>query len=303
MASEMIQTDSLAPVGKMNDATSRLDERRLLGAYALAIAYVVVSAGGVLLAPVPSGLVDMALLFGVVLGHNTCANLWMDLGTGSYRTRCNWGVTWLVLMVVVYSIRAAWAAAAPWETVPVFALFIGIALLIQGVLIRVLLWSARVCFGTELAIQTPEQTGGTRVQFGIAALMAFTAMLGVVFAAGQGFVQLLYVYDVLWQSPAPLFLFLTTAAVVVTLPVAAAILLGRHAAIAAMSAALFVAGVTVVELSILHATNLAHSNGFNLSILAWTNAISSLVVLAYALGLRFFGFRLTMGAAGAAPAH
>jgi hypothetical protein len=295
MANETIHTEALAAVGKMA-SPSRRGERLLIGAYALAIAYVVVSGVGVWLAPMPKGMGDVAVLFGVLLGHNTCANLWMSLGTGSYRTRCNWGVPWMAFLMIAFAVRAAYVSAGNPVGIAFFALFAAVGLVVQASLVRALLWMLHVCFGIELTEGThSDQIAGKRRQFGIAQLMAFVTMMAVVFAVGQGLSQLLYVYDILFETPVPLFLFLVAISVVVTLPMAAACLDYRYPVVAVTMAVLIVAGVTVLEVPVLAAANMRGTNDFDLAVLAKINAMTSLIVLGYGLGLRFFGFRLTMG--------
>ncbi len=301
MVSETIQPDSLATVGKRNEAPSGAGRRSFVGAYALAAAYVVFCAGIVVLWHPPnsqpwSRAIAVVVLLGVVLGQSICASIWMSFGTGSPHARTYLGLVWMLLMVAALAGRIAQLGPTTTVTIAMSAVIIAAVLMVQAILTRFLLWTVRVCFGVELTSQTetPHHTGERR-QFGIVQLIAFTTMLAIVLAVVRGLVQWSAAAGLFTESPLPLYLFIATATVLVTLPVAAASLLDRHPIIAMVIAALLVAGVTAMEGPILTVAKLAYGDDLNIWTLAPINVSTSLVVLGYTLGLRFFGFRLTLG--------
>jgi hypothetical protein len=299
VASEVEQAESREPFEK--ESRTKSPWVSLIKAYPVAIAYVLFCAGLIVLMPAPgsqtwSRMVGAAILFGIVLGHGICASIWMSLGTGSTQTRTNLGLVWLLLIATAGAVRIGQIGPATAVDVAIFTLAVGTVLMVQAIFVRSLLWITRVSFEIELASQAAAPGhAGDRSQFKIAQIMAFTAMVAIVIAIGRGLVQLLAASDVLAASPLPLYVFIAVATVLVTLPIAAASLLDRHSIFAMTVAAVFIFGVTAVELPTLTAAKLAYRNDLSSLMVVAINLSTSLVVLAYTLGLRLFGFRLTMG--------
>ena len=186
----------------------------------------------------------MGLVLGTVFQFSLLAGAWCVFGPASLMWRMPLSFAWAVLTGLFMTVPIALRGDDPSAHI---ALVIVAAL---WLVVQLVLWVTALCFGWRLRHQgTPPEKGGERQsQFGIGQLMAFTAFVAIVLAAGR----LLLAYH-LAQNMNPLgadWLFLTvmiTAQVVVGLPLTLACLLPRYVVPSIAFCLVFIGIVSAVE--------------------------------------------------------
>jgi hypothetical protein len=266
-------------------------------AYRVAAAYVIVTAA--IIAAIPSEpdsryvseYFVVAILFGSLFGQTTCASIWSSLGTGQHWVRLTLTLGWFLILVAGMAVLAARMNGPGDEIVIIWA---G-TMLVQSLIIQVPLWIVRTVTGLRLAVHNElVGDGSERVQFRIMHMMFFTAFIAIVIGIGQGLIRLIGTDITRLNDGWPIFLYLAGSAILVSLPVAAASLLERHLVPALLVAVVLVVLVTAAAYPMMQALGLQR-NGPNLYHIVSINASVAMVVLVYCLGLRYFGFRLTIG--------
>lgn len=261
--------------------------------YAVAAVYAVATAIAIAVSPDPRNPPFEKLLVGLILGmmfgQTTAASIWGSLGTGSHLVRMASALTWLLALVGGFTILM-------WRTTSLrddFLVFIFGTLLGQSALIHAALWGARATWGVRLvpAIELgPESI--ERVQFGIAHMMAFTFGVAVVLGVLQALVQLSGTMGI-DKKDFLIFLVLGLSAILITLPVAVAVLIHRGWLAALLIAVGLVSLVAAGEYPLLVSMEL-QTGGPEFWHVVWINVFSVVAVFLHALGMRWYGYRLDL---------
>lgn len=271
--------------------------------YIVSCVYVIGSAGLIAILPSEpnrayvSEYLLVAILFGSLFGQTTSASIWASLGTGYHWVRLILALGWFFLLLFGTTLLMA-RMNGPDGTM---LIVVAGTMLLQSLLIQVPLWCWRSIAGLRLVVpQERVADDSERVQFGIAHMMFFTAMVALVLGVGQAMIRWLGTDASRVSDGLPIFLYLGASAILVSLPVAVASLLDRHWVPALLVALVFVMLVTGLAFPLMVAMGLDR-NGPNFYHVISINLSVTTQVLAYSLGLRFFGHRLTMGKNGAKP--
>ncbi len=271
--------------------------------YIVACVYVIGSA--VLIAVLPSNpdrayvskYLLVAILFGSLFGQTTSASIWATLGTGYHWVRLILALGWFFLLLFGTTLLMA-RMNGPDGTM---LIVVAGTMLLQSFLIQVPLWCWRSIAGLRLVSrQEPAAGEAERVQFGIAHMMFFTAIVALILGMAQAMIRWLGADATHVGDGLPVFLYLGASAILVSLPIAVASLLDRHCLPALALATVFVVLVTGLAFPLMVAMGLQRSGPDFYDIISINLSVTT-QVLAYSLGLRFFGHRLTMGKSGAKP--
>jgi hypothetical protein len=230
----------------------------------------------------------IGVLFGGIYGNTTSASIWSSLGDGRHLVRSVLATLWMSALIVG-QVLLVLRFRYPGEGVIVLAAMIAV----QSFLIQVPIWLLRVLYGLRLADPASESTASAeRIQFGIAQMMIFTAIVSVLLGFGRGLLPLL---GPISYVPPGVFLLLSVAAVLVTLPIVVATLVERRQPLAIRVAVVFVASTTAAECLLAFTMGPGRAGPDVFHVLG-INVVSSLVVLAHAAALRWGGIRLVWGA-------
>ncbi len=292
---EMETTESLKPSLLERTSLPSRDKLIPVGHFA-AIAYAIGSTVVIAILPEPFGndfinYIFIAVLFGLLFGHTTSASIWASLGTGPHWLRIALVLSWVFVLVVATAILFLRTNGPPDDV----AIVVGSSMVAQTLAIQIPLWILRFTNGLRLAAPQERATlVSERIQFGIFHMMVFTAMIAVTLGAAQSLINWLGI-----DSPGPgfafaLFLYLALSAMLVSIPIALATLVDRP--IACLLAATFGLIVTGLEYPVMQVVGLRDS-GPDIFHIASINFAAAIVALVYCLGLRYFGFRLTLGRA------
>jgi hypothetical protein len=239
----------------------------------------------------PIDYIVIAILFGSLFGHTTSASIWSSLGTGYHWLRTLLSLGWLFLLVIGLTAMMTRSRSPDNEMV----LVVSGTMLLQSLFIQIPLWILRYRMGLRLSSGSELATDGTeRVQFGIVHMMFFTVIIALVLGAAQALIRFLGPDNTGPSDEWSIFLYLAAAAILVSLPVAVAMLLTRHQIVALVLAGVFVFLVTGMEYPLMLALGLQRG-GPDIYHVVSINLSVAMAVLTYSAGLRLFGFRLTWG--------
>jgi hypothetical protein len=263
-----------------------LSRRRLwlkVGLLLLAGGWLALAASGFVFGPFNRAIIGLEL--GLAFGQATLAACWLALGTGPTWVRVATATFWVV------------ALAVAWFTHPNGdVLLIGVSIGVQWLLVQAPLWVLRLARGVRIQpIEELTALDPARPQFGIRQLMVLTACVAVVLGIGRVVMPLLVhaARSGNWGEW-PAFAFVVATNVVLTLPLALAALLPRYWLWACGVALVFIAGATVVELSLLR--YFLPGNGplqpGVLALFVIMNGSQACVVIAALGNMRAAGYRL-----------
>ena len=232
----------------------------------------------------PSGPLEYALigyLIGTMFGQATLAAAWTALGPMPLLWRLPLSLAWIGALCVAFIINVV-ASSGPDMQV---ALIIAACLGAQWLLVQIPLWGLAVGYGVWLRHWSdPPQTVQDR-QFGIRQVMILTGIVALVLGvcrwiAGETAV---YFQNTDWQGII-IFIFLTAAGIVMSLPLLIAGLLPRRWLVAVMVALFWIVVGTWIELPLVMILpnrgggpdfwHLAFINGFQA---AWVLAVVAIV--------------------------
>jgi len=232
--------------------------------------------------------VGLGHLIGSIFAQATLAAAWVALGPGPLRWRLPLSLVWLVIPLVALACNLGLNGG------PDDVLFImGACVLAQWLLVQAPLWCLAAVFGLAIkhhASGHAMQRGD--LQFGIRQLMILTAIVAVVLGVGRLLVAWLGAQELSWDGDTPIFIFLTVAAVAMTLPLIIAALLPTHAIPATLAVLLVIALGTAGEYPLQRAVTGGGGGGPNIWHFVWINAFQAFWVLAIAIAVRLCGFGL-----------
>lgn len=224
-------------------------------------------------------------LIGSVFGNAVTASAWAALGPGPFLLRLVLSIIWTALVSLAV-FGNAWMNGIPLSEGTIVALCImGMWLLAQ-----IPYWLLKV-FG-DLTLSTGQtEVKQDRPQYGIGRLLIFTAIVAIIFGVGRAAAGFLPTLGDLGGFTHVLpFLFLTAAAVLLSLPLPLAILLPRFAGLAILAMFSLTALATLVELPLLN--QLSTGPGPQFMHFVWINAFTAGWILALGWLVRFAGYRL-----------
>lgn len=225
-----------------------------------------------------------AYLVGTLVGQATLASAWLAIGPAALIWRIPISLLWITLLFA-----AAMANGVANDEPGMILLMLSVQWLLTQITLLALIWLLRIEIRHRSNILAP--TVRQKTQFGMRQLLIFTAIAGIMFGGARIIAPLMDYHFILIDRQLPVFLLV--AAVIVLVPLLLATLLQRNSLAASLSALLFVAGITVLEVPLLKAVGLY---GFDFRWLKWFNAFAALWVLSLGALARLLGFRLTVRA-------
>jgi hypothetical protein len=194
----------------------------------------------------PGERVQLGLFLGTLYGQATLAAVWMVFGLGPLVVRTPLMLGWLVALVLA-SAASMFLRRNGYE--PMFAISTLGQWLLALVPLAVLRWRK----GVRMAdVREPQSAlGPAAQQFGIGQLMILTAIVAVILGVARAVVP--RVQDLVSPAlhEAPAFAFVVFTNVVLTLPLALAVLLPHRAQLASSVAIGFAAAATIAEISLI----------------------------------------------------
>lgn len=237
----------------------------------------------------PINQVGVCFFLGSMFGQTTLAAAWTAFGPGPLTIRLTGSLVWIVLLALAVTINISVNSGPPTST----AVWIGLCLFGQWILLQFPLWSLAIGYGLQLrhgSDQNPE-AGLRDRQFGIGQLIIVTAIVGVVLGIARAVITLLGDQLKMTDPELPLLIFLAVAAVILTLPLVLAALLKRHAPIGIALALLFTGLMTFFELPIMR--SVTPGSGPQAEHFVLLNAFASLTILLTCGITHHCGFSLT----------
>lgn len=229
----------------------------------------------------------IGFFLGSMFGHATLAAAWAALGPGWLLVRLPMSLVWVAGVIGAMLINVA-LHDGPDDELAV----IGLGLLVQWLIVQLPLWALVLFFGVRLRHRSDESAtfDPKERQFGIRQLLLFTALIAVLLGIGRVLVTTLGKYFELGQE-GPIFIFLSVAAIAMTLPVLLAALLRRWAVLATMGMLLLVGLGTAAEAPLL--TQFHRGPGPDIWHFFWINAFASLWIVIISLVVQLSGYRLS----------
>lgn len=231
---------------------------------------------------------ELGLMFGTLYAHLGIAALLTAWGTGTIRERIVASIG-----VLIFSLGAALAHTVYRDFFPAL-LGIGLSGLVQYFLLAAFYGLFRYAYGLRLQHHTsPKRNfGPSDRQFGIKQLLFLMMAVSLLLGLGRAVIGLRVIDSLIRTDPeVPVFLYLSVAAVVMTALLSVAFSLQRSLAqIAIPLVMLFMIGVTLMEVRMMHALSINfgpdqwHFVGINGFMAVWTAA--------YLIMFRAQGFQL-----------
>jgi hypothetical protein len=220
---------------------------------------------------------------GTLFGQTTVAAFWTALGSAPLYGRLLSALVWLglLLLAIAISLRL--------EHVSAELPMVGVSLVTQWIVVQIPLWL--LAYGRGLQFHDGGRFEAGNRQFGLSQLMIFTLGIAVLLGAARWAVtsQVLT-----FRSEAlPVWLFLATAAILMSLPLTLAALMPKLAGLGVLLILSLIGLGTAWEHPLLRKLS-PNAGGPEIMHLVWINAFTSAWVLAFALLARFFGYRLTL---------
>jgi hypothetical protein len=229
----------------------------------------------------------VGLLLGTLYGQTAVAGAWNVFGPALLVWRLPLSVGWLGLLLAAFGTNVA-VHDRPQQG---FLLVLSACVLGQWALGQMPLWLIVWRLKTQLhSLDDPQPTADREWrQFDIRQLMIVTVVVAVVLGIGR--------YLVLYWSPqggSPdwlIFIFLSIAAIAMTVPLILATLLPRHALAATAVMLLLIGVATLLELPALRAVG-GGGGGPEIADFAYINLIGSAWIVTFALSVRLGGYGL-----------
>jgi len=244
----------------------------------------------------------VGMLIGTLFGHAVLMAAWSALGPFRPRWRLPLSLAWLTALALALAFNIE-VFGGPGDVVAAMTTCLfGMWLLILATLGGLAWWyrltirDAAVVRGathshpSDCHASMAADGSPAPVQFGIGQLMKLTAAVAVVLGVGRLVVPLLADTFSDMGSEAPIFIFLAVAGIVMTLPLALAVLLPRQALLATLAAVALIMAATWWELPLLDAV--VSRGGPKFEHIVWINLTQALWVLAVTGILRAGGYRL-----------
>jgi hypothetical protein len=269
---------------------------RKLGAFA--IAAVLIGAGQVSLAVVPvtgGGTIDFEMfivgyLIGSVFGHAIASSAWIALGPFPIFVRAPLSLLWSAVTALAFAINVSFYSPQSSEVIYVMALCIGGIWVVAQSPFWCLRWIGGVC----LRDQADAATIGAPPQYGIRQLLIFTFLVAIVFGLGRALLPLLpQLSGINRRGEAGIFIGLSVAAVLISLPLAPVIFLSRYALAATAGVLALIVLATWWELPLFNQVFKGPGGGPVFMHFVWMNVFTTGWLLAIGLTIRYAGYRLS----------
>jgi hypothetical protein len=233
--------------------------------------------------------VTLGHLIGSIFAQTSLAAAWVALGPWPLSWRLPLSLLWIFIPLVALACNLGFHGG------PDEVLFtMGACVLVQWLLVQAPLWCLAVMFGLSIKHRGAFALAGQPrdLQFGIRQLMILTAIVAVVLGVARLLAAWLRAQQLAWDGDTPIFIFLTVAAVAMTLPLMIAALLPRHAIPATLAVLLVIALGTAGEYPLQRALTGGGGGGPDLWHFVWINAFQAFWVLVIAIAVRLCGYRL-----------
>jgi hypothetical protein len=224
--------------------------------------------------------------FGTLFGHTTLAAAWTSFGPRPLLWRLPLSLVWLLALLVAFACNLTLHGGPAVEIV----LIVAACVAGQFLFLQLPFWGLALTSGRRLRYceanslrPDPRET-----QFGIRQLMIFTTIVAVVLGVGRFAVRYLSDSPRL-QGEWPIFVFLATAAIVMTLPLILAALLPRFAIPAVALVLLLIGLLTFWEVPLLERFHVG--GGPDTLLVVFINSFTAAWVLSIVLIVRISGYR------------
>jgi hypothetical protein len=237
----------------------------------------------------PSSNFAMGMVLGTLFGQTTLASAWTAFGPGPLTWRLPLSLAWVGLLMVAFTVNVAMDIGIPSGLVETVVVM-GCCVLVQWFLVQMPLWGLAMWSGLRLRHFDESAPAARDEQLGIRQFMILTAFVAAVFGIGR------VVVSRMGDSFQPghgiaIFVFLSVAGIVITLPLLIASLLPKFAVPATVLVFALIAVATAFELPLATASSVdinAEPEDFisiNLATSAW--------IVAVAVAVRLNGYCLT----------
>jgi hypothetical protein len=227
-------------------------------------------------------------LLGSIFGQSVLAAAWMALGPGRLFFRAPLSLAWCALLSLAFAINVMLFSPSNKEIIFTMAICTGgIWLAAQAPF-----WCLRWPGGLHIERATAVPLGQSPPQYGIGQLLIFTTIVAAIFGAGRAAMMLLPNFEQFAvRGEAGIFIALSVAAVLISLPLVPAILLSRYALLAVSGVIALIVLATWWELP-LFTQFVGGRRGPSFMHFVWINAATSFWILVIGLILRWGGYRL-----------
>jgi hypothetical protein len=225
--------------------------------------------------------VAIGYVVGTLFTHPTLAAAWTALGPGRLNWRVPMSIAWAALFPLVVFILFVGKGGGPIEGVVV----VGGCLIGQWILLQAPFWTLAMLFDWALQRHTDVEGESNRIRFGIRHLLIVMVISSVTLGLGRITVSNMSFPG----NEVVVFVFLTAAAIVVTLPLLLAALMRRMAMLGVLLSLMLIAVATAFELPLLKALG---GSGPRVSELIAINVVSAVLILAVAGIVRLNGYFL-----------
>lgn len=230
--------------------------------------------------------VAIGFFLGSVFGQTTLAAAWAALGPGRIAWRILLSLVWVAMLPVAIAINIG-IHTGPNDG----ALIIGVCQFGQWLIVQLPLWGVALGYGLRLRhVDDWEETAERHArQFSLRHLIVITALVGIVFGAGRILIPWLG-ESLSLDREALLFIFLSVAAVILTLPLLLAGLLPRRAILAVLIVLTLIGFATVWEMTLLDVLAGVAGLGPDTVHFIWINLFTAVTILTGVLLLRLNGY-------------
>lgn len=226
----------------------------------------------------------IALFWGTMFGHTTLAAVWSAFGPAPLVVRLPLSFGWLAMLPVAIFINLHINGGPTGLAFPIGACLLG-----QWLFLQFPLWGLAIGLGLRLqhCDNVGQRSGQDQLQFTIRQLLVITTIVGVLFGIGR--VALPVVIQNVGGST--IFVLLTAAEVVLTLPLVLAALLRRFAITGVLLALVLISAATAWEMPLLQ--TLGNGLSVEFHILVAINTGTVLIVLLVLTIVRLSGYSLS----------
>lgn len=265
-------------------------------AFLVAAILIVLGAASLAFVPVVGGggrsayeVFAVGYLLGSIFGQSVLASAWMALGPGKLMLRAPLSILWCVLLAIAFAINVGLYFPSATEILIVMAICIaGIWALAQAPF-----WCLRYPGGLRVARAEDPLRTEDPPQYGIGQLLIFTTLVAALFGAGRAAISLLpQVQNLSTYREASIFVALSVAAVLISLPLVPALLLPRYGWLAAFAVIVLIALATWWELPLFNQVFKTAGGGPQFMHFVAINFATVLWIVLLVAVLRSGGYRL-----------
>lgn len=227
-------------------------------------------------------------LLGSIFGQSVFAAAWMALGPGRLFLRAPLSLAWCGLLWLAFTMNVLLFSPSNKEVIVIVAICIGGIWIVAQAPFWCLRWPGGLCIEQATAIPHDQKPP----QYGIGQLLVFTTIVAALFGAGRAAMMLLPQFEQFaGYRETGIFVALSVAAVLISLPLVPALLLPRYAFLAASGLIVLIALATWWELPLFNQF-LAPGGGPQFMHFVWINSATVLWIAAIGAVMRYGGYRL-----------